>query len=170
MVKFCINCGTQLEDNVYFCTNCGFKVESEESKILKKEPSKSILVKNSKNGISQYLIADNKDVLKEYLGKSGVKDLQNTLLIIENESGSEQAKSYFEYILNRINYVNNRKKEYKIEAKLADKVYKSYVTDGVSRLEKVNGRFMASQTVKLDMLVEQNEKIINLLEEISSKL
>lgn len=55
---------------------------------------------------------------------------------------------------------------YKTEAKLADKLYKAYITDGLSRLEKVNGRFLASQTMKLDTLIEQNEKIIDLLEKL----
>ena len=72
--------------------------------------------------------------------------------------------------------VNQKISEYSHEAKLADRVYKSYVTNGISRLDKVNGRFLASQTVKLDILIEQNkqliqqnDKIIQLLEKISEK-
>ena len=72
--------------------------------------------------------------------------------------------------------VNQKISEYSHEANLADKVYKSYVTNGISRLDKVNGRFLASQTVKLDVLIEQNkqliqqnDKIIELLEKISEK-
>ena len=72
--------------------------------------------------------------------------------------------------------VNQKISEYSHEAKLADRVYKSYVTNGISRLDKVNGRFLASQTVKLDVLIEQNkqliqqnDKIIQLLEKISEK-
>ena len=72
--------------------------------------------------------------------------------------------------------VNQKISEYSHEAKLADRVYKSYVTNGISRLDKVNGRFLASQTVKLDVLIEQNkqliqqnDKIIELLEKISEK-
>ncbi|MBR3139330.1 MAG: zinc ribbon domain-containing protein [Methanobrevibacter sp.] len=72
--------------------------------------------------------------------------------------------------------VNQKISEYSHEANLADKVYKSYVTNGISRLDKVNGRFLASQTVKLDVLIEQNNqliqqnnKIIKLLEKISEK-
>lgn len=48
-------------------------------------------------------------------------------------------------------------------------MYKSYITDGASRLEKVNGRFMASQNMKLDIMIEQNNRIIQLLEEIAKK-
>ena len=72
--------------------------------------------------------------------------------------------------------VNQKISEYSHEAKLADRVYKSYVTNGISRLDKINGRFLASQTVKLDVLIEQNkqliqqnDKIIELLEKISEK-
>lgn len=72
--------------------------------------------------------------------------------------------------------VNRKISEYSHEAQLADKVYKSYVTNGISRLDKVNGRFLASQTIKLDVLIEQNKELINqnnkiikLLEKISEK-
>ncbi|WP_296801161.1 zinc ribbon domain-containing protein [uncultured Methanobrevibacter sp.] len=72
--------------------------------------------------------------------------------------------------------VNQKISEYSHEAKLADRVYKSYVTNGISRLDKINGRFLASQTVKLDVLIEQNkqliqqnDKIIELLEKIIDK-
>lgn len=71
--------------------------------------------------------------------------------------------------------VNRKASQYSHEAELADKVYKSYVTHGVSRLDKVNGRFLASQTIKLDVIIEQNSqlikqngKIIELLEKIIS--
>ena len=72
--------------------------------------------------------------------------------------------------------VNQKISEYSHEANLADRVYKSYVTNGISRLDKINGRFLASQTVKLDVLIEQNkqliqqnDKIIKLLKKISEK-
>lgn len=72
--------------------------------------------------------------------------------------------------------VNRKISEYKHEANLADQVYKAYVTNGISRLDKVNGRFLATQTVKLDILIEQNKelisqnrKIIELLEKIEEK-
>ena len=56
--------------------------------------------------------------------------------------------------------VNQKISEYSHEANLADRVYKSYVTNGISRLDKINGRFLASQTVKLDVLIEQNKQLI----------
>lgn len=55
---------------------------------------------------------------------------------------------------------------YHEEAKQADKVYKSFVTDGVSRIEKVNGRFLAAQLIKLDVLNQQNNRIIQQNDEI----
>lgn len=75
-----------------------------------------------------------------------------------------------------VQLVNKKTSQYKQEAELADKVYKSYVTNGISRLDKVNGRFLAAQTIKLDVLIEQNKQliqqnntIIELLEKISEK-
>ena len=65
-------------------------------------------------------------------------------------------------------------KMYHEEAREADTVYKAYITDGISRLEKVNGRFLASQLIKLDVLnqqnnhiIQQNNEIIELLKEIA---
>lgn len=65
-------------------------------------------------------------------------------------------------------------KIYHNESKQADTVYKAFVTDGISRLEKVNGRFLASQLIKLDVLsqqnnhiIQQNNEIIELLKEIA---
>lgn len=75
-----------------------------------------------------------------------------------------------------VQLVNKKISQYSQEAELADKVYKSYVTMGISRLDKINGRFLASQTIKLDILIEQNKQlieqnntIINLLKKISEK-
>lgn len=85
--------------------------------------------------------------------------------IVESEVGSLD-----------VQLVNKKASQYSHEAELADKVYKSYVTNGISRLDKVNGRFLAAQTIKLDVLIEQNKQlieqnntIINLLEKIIEK-
>ena len=51
--------------------------------------------------------------------------------------------------------------QYREEAKKADILYKAYVTGGVSRLEKINGRFLAVQTLKLDVLIEQIIRSLN---------
>ena len=50
--------------------------------------------------------------------------------------------------------------KYKEDAKKADKVYKAYVTSGLSRIEKINGRFLAYHLVKLDILNQQNKHLI----------
>ena len=75
-----------------------------------------------------------------------------------------------------VQLVNRKTSQYSQEAKLADQVYKSYITNGLSRLDKINGRFLASQTIKLDILIEQNKQlieqnntIIGLLEKINEK-
>ena len=73
-------------------------------------------------------------------------------------------------------YFDDLAEKYKEEAKKADKVYKAYVTSGLSRIEKINGRFLASHLVKLDILnqqnkhlIEQNDNIIELLTQLVNK-
>ena len=107
--------------------------------------------------------------LSPILKKSGMDSLKKTTANIAENQGFEEALVYLENTENRVNYYKNKQNEYMIEAKLADSVYKSYITDGVSRIEKINGRFLASQNMKLDILIEQNTKIIQLLEEIAKK-
>ncbi len=58
---------------------------------------------------------------------------------------------------------------YKNDVELADLLYKAYATLGISRLDKIDGRFLASQTIKLDTIIEQNTKIIELLQKIAEK-
>ena len=93
------------------------------------------------------------------------KSIPSLIPTVESEVGSLD-----------VQLVNRKISQYKQEAELADKVYKSYVTKGISRLDKINGRFLASQTIKLDILIEQNKQlieqnntIIGLLEKISEK-
>ena len=107
--------------------------------------------------------------LKPVLGNSGMSNLESAVALIAENQSFEEALAYIEYTRGRINYYNNKKSDYLVEAKLADSVYKTYVTDGISRLEKVNGRFMASQNMKLDLLIEQNNRIIQLLEKIAGE-
>ena len=94
------------------------------------------------------------------------RDIQSVKPQVESEIGSLD-----------VQLVNKKTSQYKQEAELADKVYKSYITNGLSRLDKINGRFLASQTIKLDIIAEQNRqmiaqngKIIELLEKIGDKL
>ena len=126
--------------------------------------------KTAEEDLADELIQCNKKILTNFLGNAGTKNLQSTLITIGKESTLEDMRNYMDYTLNRIIYVENKGNEYRLEAKLADKVYKSYITDGVSRIDKVNGRFMASQNIKLDMLIEQNNIVIALLEDIRDSL
>lgn len=107
--------------------------------------------------------------LKPILGNQGIANMTSTVATIAENQGFEEALAYIEYTRGRIDYYNNKKNDYLIEAKLADGVYKSYITDGISRIEKVNGRFMAAQNMKLDLLIEQNTRIIQLLEKIAGE-
>jgi len=129
-----------------------------------------LLSKNSaESDLAHSLIEENKNTLQPFLGKSGISNLEKTLTEIAETEGIESCHSYMNYTLGRVKYYSNKQKEYQIEAKLADKVYDSYITDGISRIEKINGRFMAAQNMKLDMIIEQNNTIIRLLEQIANK-
>lgn len=171
-MMFCTECGSEIPDNSNVCPNCGANLkiidvpnENSESKLGNFLSNK----RDDETELAVDLIKPYKKLLKNEIGSNGIKELRTELIRRANIEGLEGARRYFNYTLERINYVENKKPEYRLEAKLADTAYKSYVTDGVSRLEKVNGRFLASQTVKLDMIIEQNNQIINLLEEIAKK-
>lgn len=127
------------------------------------------LSKSDKEIWAQEEVKKYDDKLRPVLGPNGLSNLRKTLAIIAEEQGFEEAKAYLNYTNGRVNYYVSKQKDYLIESRLADKVYKSYVTDGVSRLEKINGRFMAAQNMKLDLLIEQNNRIIQLLEKIAGE-
>jgi hypothetical protein len=76
-----------------------------------------------------------------------------------------EIEQYYRDSVAKTQFIVNRREEYVKEAKLADTVYKAYITDGISRLEKINGRFLASLSIKADILIEQNNRIIQLLEQ-----
>lgn len=127
------------------------------------------LSKSDKEVWAQDEVKKFEDELKPVLGATGISNLKNTLAIIAEQQGFEEAKAYLNYTIGRINYYTNKQKDYLIESHLADNVYKSYVTGGVSRLDKINGRFLAAQNMKLDLLIEQNNRIIQLLEKIAGE-
>jgi hypothetical protein len=111
-----------------------------------------------------------KNELKELLTNQGARNLRKLLKSMAKEGKTPQELEYFfNYTLSKTRYIQDKKAEYIIESKLSDQVYKAYINDGISRIEKVNGRFLASQTIKLDMLIEQNNKIIELLDKIANK-
>lgn len=114
-------------------------------------------------------VAKIEDILYPMLGREGIVKLTATLEKIVQNEGYEEALNYLDYTQSRLKYYDDKKKDYFIESTLADKIYKSYVTAGISRLDKVNGRFLALQNMKLDIIIEQNTKIIELLEEIAKK-
>ena len=79
----------------------------------------------------------------------------------ENEQKYQNKKDKRDKINEQYGFTNDELfRMYNDESKQADKVYKAFVTDGISRLEKVNGRFLASQLIKLDVLTQQNNQII----------
>lgn len=76
---------------------------------------------------------------------------------MENRTATEREYGFFYDDVSEI---------YKEDAKKADKVYKAYITGGISRLEKVNGRFLASQLIKLEIINQQNSRIISQNDEV----
>ena len=83
--------------------------------------------------------------------------------------GKEVVTNYIESIVNKMESTENSEIDYVIDSVISDAVYDTYVTRGVSRVNKINGILLASQTMKLDAIIEQNNKIIELLEEIANK-
>lgn len=110
------------------------------------------------------------ELMSKPINKSVKPHLKQTLekMAKEGKSISEIERHYRETVA-KTQFIEKRRDSYVTEAKLADNVYKAYVTDGLSRLDKVNGRFLASQSIKTDILIEQNNRIIALLESIVNK-
>ncbi|CDG65705.1 MAG: hypothetical protein PWQ15_1934 [Methanobacterium sp.] len=94
---------------------------------------------------------------------------QSLKKMAQDGNSIEEIDAFYKETVAKVQFIEKRREEYIREAKLADKVYKAYITDGVSRLEKVNGRFLASQSIKTDILIEQNNRIIELLELLLNK-
>lgn len=83
--------------------------------------------------------------------------------------GEEAVIDYIDSIVNKIESCENSEIDYVIDSVIADAVYDTYITRGPSRVNKINGILLSSQTMKLDTIIEQNNKIIELLEEIAKK-
>lgn len=110
------------------------------------------------------------ELMSKPINKSVKPHLKQTLKNMAKEGKSiDEIERYYRETVAKTRFIEDRKAEYVTEAKLADEVYKAYVTDGISRLDKVNGRFLASQSVKTDILIEQNNQIIKLLEILVNK-
>ncbi|WP_299522815.1 zinc ribbon domain-containing protein [uncultured Methanobrevibacter sp.] len=152
MTKICLNCNEEYDDSYKFCQNCG----TELSEVKGEE-------KNEKGFFTK--VIEKGTELKEkndayYEEKRKKKKLAN------RTTTEKEYDFYFEDIV----------QQFKEDAKKADKVYRAYVTSGISRLEKINGRFLASQLIKLDILnkqnkriIEQNDAIIDLLTQLVNK-
>lgn len=111
-----------------------------------------------------------KQLMKKPMNNSVKTHLKQKLKNMAKEGKSiEEIERYYKETVAKTQFIEKRRDEYITEAKLADEVYKAYVTDGLSRIEKVNGRFLASQSIKTDILIEQNNRIIALLEKILNK-
>ena len=109
------------------------------------------------------------DKLKSLIKPDQINKLRAKCYDIVDTEGEEGVIDYLNNIYSKIDLFEEKQFEYIIESHIADKVYKSYITDGISRLDKINGRFMASQNMKLETIIEQNNRIIELLEEIAKK-
>lgn len=59
--------------------------------------------------------------------------------------------------------------DYARDLRIAEELYKIYDKNSVTRLDNVNGHLLAAQTRKMDILIEQNNRIISLLEKITNK-
>lgn len=120
---------------------------------------------------------DNENKAKNYF-RENEKKIQNIgarsktrsrMLEIAREEGFEKSLEYFNNSIENEDKFKEKTKDYSIEVKYADQLYKAYVNDGISRLDKVNGRFLAAQNLKLDTIIEQNEIIIDLLKKLVEK-
>lgn len=107
------------------------------------------------------------ELMSKPIHKSVKGHLNSTLKSMARMGNSiAEIEQYYKETVAKTEFIESRRDEYAAEAKLADHVYKAYITDGVSRLEKINGRFLASLSIKTDILIEQNNRIISLLEKL----
>lgn len=147
--------------------HCGSKLKYKKVLETPEEKEEKIKIKKSLSKIDELMGNPIKKDINNVLGRTDAILLKKTLssMVKDGKSFNEIESFFIDTINDRVN-INQERDRYAKEAKNADILYKSYVTDGVSRLDKVNGRFLASQTLKMDKLIEQNDKIINLLEEL----
>ena len=126
-----------------------------------------LLSKNSaEEELANNLITEHESFLKEFMDNQAIKELRHTLVAIAKTSGTNEARGYMDYTLSRMSYIKSKDAEYKLEAALADKIGEFYIPEGINKSDRLNNRFEAAQNMKLDILIEQNDKIIALLEEL----
>lgn len=137
------------------------------------ETAKKKLEENTPN----FLKRIREDIKKNEKERERKKEEERRIML-EKEQKYQNKKEKRDKINEDYGFTNDELfKMYHNEAKEADKVYKAFVTGGFSRLDKVNGRFLASQLIKLEVLnqqnnqiIKQNVEIIKLLKEISENL
>ena len=79
-----------------------------------------------------------KPELKELLTSQGAKNLRKLLKTMAKEGKTAQELEYFfNYTLSKTQYIQDKKAEYIVEAKLSDQVYKAYINDGSPGLKKL---------------------------------
>jgi len=153
-------CLNVIEEGETYCPKCGRHV------------SEIPIPKNEKFDDDSPIEKLINNLKNETIGNSIRSNLEYSLRnMYKNGSSIAEIEKYYRETVTKINreraaknrFIELRGEEYAREAKLADKVYKAYVTDGISRLDKVNGRFLASLSIKTDVLIEQNNRIIELL-------
>ena len=161
----CEKCGKIYDGGV--CPKCGTYNENNNGE----ETSLITLKRIKENGLINSL----KDEKDRKIDERQRKKEEERKVRYEKEQKYQNKKDKRDKIHEDYGFTNDEIfKMYHNEAREADKVYKAFVTDGISRLEKVNGRFLASQLIKLDVLsqqnnriIQQNNEIIELLKEIA---
>lgn len=156
MTKFCTNCNKEYDDSYNFCQECGGEL-SEASTEEKNEKGFFNRVIDKGTELKQRNDAHNKRIKEKNAEKRRKKEEKKLAEKMDNRTATEREYGFFYDDISEI---------YKEDAKKADKVYKAYITGGISRLDKVNGRFLASQLIKLEVLNQQNKRIISQNNEI----
>lgn len=159
MTKICLKCNEEYDDSHNFCQSCGAELSEVKSEEKNEKGFFAKMGVKKREGDDEW--EKKKQKKREKWIKEEMAKKQANRTTTEKEYGF-----YFE----------DMAQQFKEDAKKADSVYKAYVTSGVSRLEKINGRFLASQLIKLDILnkqnkriIEQNDAIIDLLTQLVNK-
>lgn len=112
---------------------------------------------------------NNNTDLNRLLRRDQKKMLKVKCYALFDSEGKEAVIDYIGSIINKMGRCEDNEIDFVIDSVIADAVYETYITRGIARVNKINGILLASQTMKLDTIIEQNTKIIQLLEEIAKK-
>lgn len=150
MTKVCSECNKEYDDSYKFCEICGTEL-SEKNNEENKETGFLTKVIEKGNELKEKHDDYYAEQRQKNAEKRRLKEEKKFAKKMENRTATEREYGFFYDDISEI---------YKEDAKKADKVYKAYITGGFSRLEKVNGRFLASQLIKLEVINQQNNRII----------